>query len=253
MLHETEIHQDEIADDWAIRSAFWQSEIANAKPKRRKRERNPSPLILCGHGVSLRIVSGALVIRDGFTHYPQERTTQRHFPGDLDLPSRIVLLDGSGTLSFDVLSWLAEQGVTLARIKWTGEIAVAGVGFATNPARVAWQHATRADNAKRLAFASDLISRKLMASIATLETNLPASPARNTAIAKAHAGLAELASAPITRMGTMHKIEGVCASAYFAAWRTVELRWTGLGRRPVPDTWREFTQRSSTLTGGFVA
>jgi CRISP-associated protein Cas1 len=36
---------------------------------------------------------------------------------------------------------------------------------------------------------------------------------------------------------------------YFAAWRNVELRWTGLGRRPVPDGWREFTQRSSVLTG----
>ena len=33
----------------------------------------------------------------------------RFFRGDLSLPSRIILLDGSGTISFDVLSWLAEQ------------------------------------------------------------------------------------------------------------------------------------------------
>src|SRR5690606_37180894 len=120
MLHQTEIRSDEIADEWAIRSELWNSEIGNSKPKRRKRERNSAPLILCGHGVSLRIENGALAIRDGFTHYPQQQATCLYFRGDLDLPPRIVLLDGSGSLSFDVLSWLAEQGVTLARIKWSG-------------------------------------------------------------------------------------------------------------------------------------
>jgi CRISPR-associated endonuclease Cas1 len=251
MLHETEIRPDEIADEWAIRSELWKSEIGNSKPKRRKRERNSTPLILCGHGVSLRIENGALVIRDGFTHYPQKQASYRYFRGDLDLPPRIVLLDGSGTLSFDVLSWLAEQSVVLLRIKWTGEIAVAGGGhgYAANPEMVEWQRSTRAGDTKRLAFASDLIRRKLEASITTLETRIAASPAREAAIAKAKDGAAELASAPVANMGAIHKIEGGCASAYFTAWRDVELRWTGLGRHPIPDAWREFTQRSSVLTG----
>jgi CRISPR-associated protein Cas1 len=251
MLHETEIRPDEIADEWAIRSEFWNSEMGYSKPKRRKRERNSVPLILCGHGVSLRVENGALAIRDGFTHYPQKQATYRYFRGDLDLPPRILLLDGSGTLSFDVLSWLAEQGVVLARIKWTGEIAVAGGGhgYAADPAKVEWQRSTRADHAKRLAFASDLIRRKVEASIATLETHFAEGSARETAIAKARDGLAQLASGPVASMGTIHKIEGGCASAYFSAWREIELRWTGIGRRPIPDAWREFTQRSSVLTG----
>ena len=96
MPHETEIRPAEIADEWAIRSQFWQSEIANSKPKRRKRERISTPLILCGQGVSFRIENGALAIRDGFTHYPQEQAVYRYFRGDLDLPPRIVILDGSG-------------------------------------------------------------------------------------------------------------------------------------------------------------
>jgi CRISPR-associated endonuclease Cas1 len=251
MLHEIEIRPDEIADEWAIRSEFWNSEIGNSKPKRRKRERNASPLILCGHGVSLRIENGALAIRDGFTHFPQKQSSYRFYRGDLDLPPRILLLDGSGTLSFDVLSWLAEQGVVLARIKWTGEIAVAGGGhgYAADPAKVEWQRSTRADNAKRLAFASDLIRRKVEASIVTLETHFAEGSARETAIVKARDGLAQLASGPVASMGTIHKIEGGCASAYFSAWREIELRWTGLSHRPIPDAWREFTQRSSVLTG----
>jgi len=249
MLHETEIRPERIADDWAIRSAFWQSEIANSKPKRRKRERNSTPLILCGQGVSLRIENGALVIRDGFTHYPQEQAIHRYFRGDLELPPRIVLLDGSGTLSFDVLSWLAEQGVTLARVKWTGEVAVAGLGFAADPDKIAWQHSTRADNGKRLAFASDLIARKLEASIVTLETHIAPSPAREAAIAKAHDSIERLAREPFAEISQLLQLEGVCAYTYFTAWRAIELRWTGLTRNPIPDAWREYTNRSSILTG----
>ena len=137
----------------------------------------------------------------------------------------------------------------MLRIKWTGEIAVAGVGFASEPDKIAWQRSTRADDVNRLAFASDLIRQKLEASIATLETQFPASPAREAAIARARDGMAELASAPAANMGTLHKIEGGCASAYFNVWQTVELEWTGLNRCPVPGAWRAFTQRSSVLTG----
>jgi hypothetical protein len=48
-------------------------------------------------GMSLRVENGALLIRNGLSHYPQERETFRFFRGDLLLPSRIILLDGSGT------------------------------------------------------------------------------------------------------------------------------------------------------------
>jgi CRISPR-associated endonuclease Cas1 len=250
MLHETEIRPHEIADEWAIRSEFWNSEIGSSKPKRRKRERNSTPLILCGHGVSLRIEHGALVIRDGFTHYPQERACHRYFRGDLALPPRILLLDGSGTLSFDVLSWLAEQRVALARITWNGEIAIAGGGFgyAADPAKIEWQRDTRTDPGKRLAFAGDLIRRKLTAGIATLETHF-ASPVRDAAIAKAKAGIDQLAKAAFADLNGIFAIEGECAVAYFNAWRSLALRWTGTQRRPIPVEWHSFTSRSSLLSG----
>lgn len=135
MLQETTSSADPAADvygedDWAERSEFWLNQAGSAKPKRRLRQREAAPLILNGQGVSLRVEGGALIIRDGFTHYPQDQAKYRLFPGDLALPPRIILIDGSGTLSFDVLSWLAEQDIPLARVKWTGEVAtVAGGGW----------------------------------------------------------------------------------------------------------------------------
>lgn len=239
------------SDQWAKRCNGWIADAANRPKKRKRRERNSAPLILCGHGVSLRIENDALAIRDGFTHYPQQQATYRYFRGDLELPPRIVLLDGSGTLSFDVLSWLGEQRVALARIKWTGEIAVAGGGFgyAGDPKKVEWQRETRADNDKRLAFASDLIRRKLEASIPTLESHFAASPARDTAVAKAKVGIDRLAREAFTALSAVFAIEGECAVAYFNAWRSLALRWTGTVRNPIPADWQSFTSRSSILSG----
>ena len=239
------------ADDWAERSEHWITETSAILPKRRLRQRNPAPLILCGHGVSMRIENGSLVIRDGFTHYPQQQAQYRHFPRDLDLPTRILVLDGSGTLSFDVLSWLAEQGVALARVKWTGEIATvaSGTGYAADREKIAWQNETRGDNAKRLAFAADLIGQKVTASIATLEKHIPVSRLQAIAIDKAHAGFDRLTTETFDDMNAIFAIEGECASAYFAAWHGMPIAWTGTARRPVPDGWLTYSGRSSFAAG----
>ena len=239
------------ADDWAERSEHWIAETSVILPKRRLRQRNPAPLILCGHGVSMRIENGALVIRDGFTHYPQQQAQYRYFPRDLDLPTRILLLDGSGTLSFDVLSWLAEQGVAMARVKWTGEVATvaSGSGYAADRDKLAWQNETRADSAKRLAFAADLIQQKITASIVTLESHTPPSRAQAVAINKARAGVDRLTTEAFDDLNAIFAIEGECASAYFGAWHGMPIAWTGTKRRPVPDGWLTYTGRSSLATG----
>jgi CRISP-associated protein Cas1 len=81
----------------------------------------------------------------------------------LSLPERIILLDGNGSISFDVLSWLAEQKVALIRIDWKGDIVcVAGAqGYSANPFRVKWQLETRENPAKRNDFCRSIITQKL--------------------------------------------------------------------------------------------
>lgn len=108
---------------------MWQKRALALAHGRAKRERPRTPLILSGHGVRLRIDNNALVIRNGLTHYPQYAEEWRFFPGDLTRPSRIILLDGSGIISFDVLSWLANQDISLVRINWQGEIVCKGHVF----------------------------------------------------------------------------------------------------------------------------
>ncbi len=250
MFKDSNFNLDSNFEEWAIRSENWISELAKLPAKRKRRERNSTPLILCGNGVSMRIEKGALVIRDGFTHHPQTQTVHRYFRGDLALPPRILLLDGSGTLSFDVLSWLAEQNVALARISWTGDVATvaSGSGFIGDRDKIGWQYGTRADEGKRIAFSVDLIRRKLQNSIETLETHIASSRLRELAIAKARDSIERLREV-MPDIKTVRGIEGECAVAYFAAWRGMSLRWKGLDKHPIPDEWQQFRSRSSIASG----
>jgi CRISPR-associated protein Cas1 len=247
-MFDSEVDAVDLDDhEWAKRSEFWlKQRLASSKPRGR-RERRKEPLILCGHGVTLRIEDGALVIRDGFTHYPQPVETCRYFKGDLALPQRIVMVDGSGTISFDVLTWLGAQDVAFVLLNWAGEVlsVFGGNGYSADRKKVAWQEATRADPDKRLAFATDLVRRKLAASVVALETALPSSKSQEAAVAKARAALDRLIERPPSDLAALRLTEAVCASAYFGAWRHLDLRWKATARRPIPDDWRRFTSRTS--------
>jgi hypothetical protein len=51
------------------------------KPKTNGRRHVDRPvLILNGHGIQLRVKHGALIVQNGFTHYPQEREDGGSFP-----------------------------------------------------------------------------------------------------------------------------------------------------------------------------
>jgi hypothetical protein len=71
---------------WATRSGMWRNRVEEVSAQRTKRAKAQPALILVGHGVSLRIENGALEIKNGFTHYPQQREITRYFRGDVALP-----------------------------------------------------------------------------------------------------------------------------------------------------------------------
>src|SRR5215831_9971825 len=234
---------------WAERCAYWQPEPAKPPPARGWRS-NPSrpPLILTGHGIRLRIDHGTLVVRDGYTHYPQAIEERRFFPGNRELPSRIIVIDGSGGLSFDVMTWLSEQQIPLIRVDWHGNaVSVIGGSQFTNSERVTAQLKAK-QSGQALRIASALIREKLGNAIATLEAAIPASPSRELAIMKHERDARELSTKPPKSISALLGIEGRTAQAYFAAWQSLPLRWKGLGRRAIPDDWHRVGQRQSMIT-----
>lgn len=232
--------------EWAIQSENWIAELDTLQKPRKLRERNPNTLILSGHGNSIRIDKGTLLIKEGFAHYPQKAIEHRYFAGDLELPRTIMLLDGSGSLSFDVLSWLSQQSVSLIRIKWNGEVAIVcnGSGFAADQSKVDWQRELRHNPEKRLSFAKDLIARKLQNSITTLQKQLPQSDCNRKAINWAERGIAELPE-KLVSLQQVRALEGHCAMSYFKAWTQLELNWKTNSKYPIPDHWKCYRARSA--------
>jgi CRISP-associated protein Cas1 len=235
--------------DWADRCGYWRE---TPTEKRRWGPRvtrhSHKPLVLTGHGMRLSVDNGALVVRNGFTHYPQQQEQWRFFPGDRNSPSRIIVVDGSGGLSFDVLTWLSSQNIPLIKIDWRGEaVSVLGGAAGTDPRKVQLQLAAQ-KGSRALEIAKSIVHEKILNSIETLETALPRSPARENAIAKLRGEAAQFGKHPPNSIATLLGLEGRVARTYFRSWQSLSLKWKGVGRRPIPDDWRCVGQRQSLNT-----
>jgi CRISP-associated protein Cas1 len=173
-------HPSQVAaiDQWGSRCAFWIDQSDREKTKRLRRERAKNPLVLTGHGLSIRVDKGCLFVRDGNTHFPCEQRAWRFFNGALDIPPAIIVVDGSGEITLDAIDWLSAQSVPLIRLKWNGQFAsiVTSGGQAASSEKVYWQERTRNDPAARLRFARDLIHDKALSTLVTMEEHVPPSP-----------------------------------------------------------------------------
>lgn len=236
---------------WAERSRYWSRSVDPAPCQRTPRKRSAQPIVLCGHGVSLNVDRGTLLIRDGLSHYPQVRVEHRIFPGDPTRPRCVLVVDGTGSITFDVIDWLREQDITLIRIDWRGTATV--IAGATNYAAdgAAWrrQETLRSDPKRRMVIARNLIRQKLENSVVTLESCIPSSKARDTAFEVIGEKLSVLASRAALNPSGLHGIEGRAAKVYFDAWVGTPLSWRTSKRHPIPEAWGAIGQRQSMNTG----
>jgi CRISPR-associated endonuclease Cas1 len=235
--------------DWADRSTHWEQQ-AQWRPRHYHQKRKVrNPLVLGGHGVRLRIDRGSLLVQNGFTHYPQKREEWRFFPGHPDLPSRIVVVDADGSVTFDVLAWLSTQRIPLIQIDWQGEvIVVCGAnGYIADPKIVQAQKAVQGNEARRLAVCRQLVTGKIISTLQTLETAIPGSIARDAALKETTSSLTELRRTPPSDLHGLRGVEGRVAYSYFRAWRPIPLRWSG--RKPVPEEWKQIGPRVSPKSG----
>ncbi len=234
--------------DWVERSELWQSSAM--RPNSRGPRQRGAPIILCGHGMSLSVDKGTLLIRDGLTHYPQERTEHRIFQGDPTRPERIMVVDGSGGVSFDVIDWLRDQDIALIRVDWRGKTTViAGGAYAAGGKAWRQQMELQADPKRKLAIARQLIDRKLAASTATLRDCLSDTRERRLALEVIGEKREVLHSRRALELSDLHGIEGRAAKVYFNAWVGAPLQWKASKRYPVPFAWKTVGQRQSMATG----
>jgi CRISPR-associated protein Cas1 len=241
---------DEAYSPYSDRCAFW---IAESEPNfpRRVREREATPRVLTGHGLSLRVDKGCLLVRDGNTHYPAERRERRFFNASLDIPPAFVVLDGSGNITLDAIDWLARHRVPLIRVRWDGQFAsiVSAGGQAASAEKVRWQQATRDSPRARLAFATDIVRQKARNTLATLEECLPRGPLWDRACKNIESRARSLKDDPPRTFASLLGIEGSIAADYFRVWSHLSIKWKPLKRYPIPSDWRTYRSRVALRHG----
>lgn len=237
-------------DAYAERCGFW---IAESAPKysRRLRERETNALILTGHGLSLRVDKGSLLVRDGYTHYPAKLREWRFFNSALDIPPTIVVIDGSGEISMDAIDWLSRHRVPLVRVRWDGQFSsiITSGGQAANASKVHWQQKTRDNPCDRLAFATDLICQKANNTLLTLQGYLPRSPIWDKACKNIAIRAELLKRQPPRTFARLLGIEGSIAADYFRVWSGLSIKWKPLKRYPIPRDWGTYRTRVALRHG----
>ncbi|MGI8824131.1 MAG: CRISPR-associated endonuclease Cas1 [Chloroflexota bacterium] len=240
---------DDGDDAWAIRAEYWAA--PQHEPAPRPTAFGPirverKALVLNGHGVQIRIQNGALVVRNGFTHYPQRNDEQRFFPGARNLPSRIIALDNDGSITFDVIQWLGRNKVPLIALTWQGDV-VSVIGGDGTPYDADLRRAQHEaiTNGVGLQLSTQLIADKISGCRESLLT-LWQTPARDAGIVRQSQCLRELEAGPTT-YEHIRLIEARAALAYFTAWQEQPIRWKGIGRKPIPAEWHRIGLRQGLL------
>jgi len=240
----TSVSEVDTDDLWAERGNYWIGKL-NPVPyyKARRRRIIHRPLVLSGHGIRLNIDRGTLLIKCGYTHYPQSREEYRFFPQDRQLPSRIVILDGDGSITFDALEWLSVQNVPLVQISWRGEVvSVGGAHYGASPDLVKHQLEIL-NSGEGFEYSKWLIQKKIENCRATILYISSGSQEAQPILDQLKTQETALYEKSPANLGALLGVEGMAALTYFRYWQMLPLRWKGTGKKPIPEEWLRIGSR----------
>jgi CRISP-associated protein Cas1 len=228
------------------RSSYWLSESQKELCRQYRSKSSRMPLILTGHGVDLRVKSGALMVKDGLTHYPQNREEFLLFPGKQNTPSRIVLLSRSGSVSVDAICWLSAQDIPLIIMSYQGDT-LSCVCPSCGPIDYELRKVQETiANTNPLQVARALVGEKIQGCISNVltltETNYATTTAKKLAT---HIQPLEHARS----VNEVMVLEAAAACTYFNLWQHLELKWKKASKVPTPTEWLYFGQRESKVSG----
>ena len=203
-------------------------------------------LTLSGDAPSIKVENGMLVVRDGPHLVPDDWPRDRPVPPPeermqtLRLPragcpiQHIVVSRPDGFITFAAIEWLHDVGVSLVQLDWHGDVLLAKGSPGPNRPAARRQQALAAGSATGLAITREILRHKLagQAAVSRLlggEDTAALIERMGAGIAGAQSGRHALAS------------EAAAASAYFALWTDVTIRFAR--RDKVPDHWQVFGQR----------
>ncbi len=196
-------------------------------------------LTLFGYNIQVRVDRGHLLIEDGIG------TERRQFrlPRVAHGLKRLVVIGADGMVSLAALRWLADQDASFAMLERDGTVLATTGPVRASDARLRRAQALANQSDTALVIARELIDKKLAGQERVARDKLLA-PENADAIRRFRSELAEADSSESVRL-----VESQAASAYWAAWRSLAIRFPRKEESRVPAHWRVFGARISPLTG----
>jgi len=229
--------------EYADASDRWQSLYDRFTAADKQKQRT---LILSGYGASLSIRRDCLILQDGAIGKKRDAITLYRGVHNV---AKIVLLDASGSLTFDALRWCREQRITVLLLDYQAKICAALTPDGEQSDAVlrrAQYHAHEVGCAVQIA--QEIVRRKLRSQAATIGQFFASDEHAADTLRSSLAWLEMDASPPwLCQIDKLLSLEGRCANAYSEAWKGFPLKWAKPDARQIPPHWLTFTGRASPL------
>ncbi len=200
---------------------------------------NQGVITLSGYGIGVRVDRGHLVLEDGIG---ADRARCRLPRVDHGL-KRLVVLGSDGTVSLAALRWLADQNASFVMLERDGSVLATTGPIRSSDAKLRRAQALALENGQALRISRELIERKLEGQARVALAGLGDESAAS-AIRRFRSDLAGAQSIDSIRL-----IESQAARVYWSAWRTLPILFPKSDLPRVPEHWRTFGSRISSLTG----
>jgi CRISPR-associated endonuclease Cas1 len=194
---------------------------------------------LYGYPISLNVEHGQLILQDGVG--PRRRRSRFARVGHT--LRRVVVIGAEGFVSLAALKWMQNQNVTFLMLERNGKVLATCGPVSSSDVRLRRAQATAHQTGIALAIARELIDKKLHGQAHLVRTSFPGS-ARLSGIEKARTRLSTADSNDEIRS---HEAQG--AHSYWAAWHDLPVNFPRCDLPRVPDHWRSFGSRVSSITG----
>lgn len=200
---------------------------------------NHGVITLSGYGIGVRVDRGHLAIEDGFGVDRRQFRLPRVGHG----LKRVVVIGSDGMVSLSAIRWLADQKASFIMLDRDGSVLLTTGPVHSSEAKLRRAQALALQNGVALRISRELIDRKLAGQQKVASENLHDESA-SLAIRRCRSELAEAESVDAVR-----QIESYAAKIYWMAWRSLEIMFPKKDLLRVPQHWRTFGSRASSLTG----
>jgi CRISPR-associated endonuclease Cas1 len=196
-------------------------------------------ITLSGYGIGVRVDRGHLALEDGIGADRRNRRLPRVGHG----LKRVVVIGSDGVVSLSALRWLADQKASFIMLDRDGSVLMTTGPVHSSEAKLRRAQALALQNGVALRISRELIDRKLAGQQKVASENLH-DESTALAIRRFRSELAEAESVDAVR-----QIESYAAKIYWVAWRSLEIMFPKKDLPRVPEHWRTFGSRASSLTG----